>query len=179
VLSQLLGRAVVPLRFGVVLDSDEAVRDALLEPHSDTLAELLERVDGRVQMSVKAYYPEDGLLRAVLARRADLKRRPSTTQVEQIALGREVAAAAEEQRALDEQTLVDALTPAADELRVDAGRSERHLCTVQLLVSDRPRLDAAVEKLTADLRGHLALRYVGPLPPYSFCDLVLEGERWG
>jgi hypothetical protein len=35
-------------------------------------------------------------------------------------------------------------------------------------------LDDAVGVLGAALQGHLALRYLGPLPPYSFADLSLE-----
>jgi hypothetical protein len=137
-------------------------------------------------MSVKAYYLEEALLRAVLARRPELKQRsealegstPAATQNERIALGREVAAAVEEQRALDQQALVEPLARLADDVIVDPGRSERHAFTAQLLVgvARRPELDAVVQRLTVKYRGRFALRYVGPLPPYSFCDLTLEAE---
>jgi hypothetical protein len=171
VIAALLGRTLIPMRFGVVMADDDEVREALLARHADELEALLERVEGRVQMSVKAYYGEDALLRAAVARRPELTRPTS----DQLALGRAVAAAVEEQRALDEQALVEALAPAADDVRVDPGRGERHLCTVQLLVSEERRaaLDAAVARAGS---GHLALRYVGPLAPYSFC--ALEMGAW-
>lgn len=56
VLGELVAQGtVVPLRFGVVMDSDDEVRERLLERHGGALAALLERLDGRVQMTVKAY----------------------------------------------------------------------------------------------------------------------------
>src|SRR5918998_797649 len=76
VLSQTIETStIVPMRFGVVLDSDDHVRRDLLERHGDEIRALIERVDGRVQMSVKAFYVEEALLRATLARNPGLKRR--------------------------------------------------------------------------------------------------------
>jgi Gas vesicle synthesis protein GvpL/GvpF len=185
VLAELLGAgAVVPLRFGTVFASDDEVRARLLERHADTLTELLARLAGHVQMAVRAYYVEDQLLRAVLARRPELKARADalesrpavTTQPERIALGRAVADAVEDQRALDQELLVRALAEVAAEVRADPPASERQAASLQLLVAerDRPRLDAAVDRLAREHGGRLSLRYVGPLPPYSFSDLALE-----
>jgi len=191
VLSELVGRAVVPMRFGIVMDGEEDLRDRILTAHADKFAALLDYVDGRVQMSVKAYYRDEALLRAVLVRKPDLKQRADAleeqpvvaTQNERIALGRDVAAAVEEQRALDQQAVVAPLAKLAVDVRVDAGQSERHAFSLQLLVDAdaRPRLDEAVRRLAADHEDRLALRYVGPLAPYSFCEASLDAgaQTWG
>jgi hypothetical protein len=167
-----------------VFASDEEVRERLLERHADALRALLQRLAGHVQMSVRAYYAEDALLRAVIARRPQLKARadaldgrpPVATQPERIALGREVADAVEEQRDLDLQLLVRAFADIAADLRADPPASERQAASLQLLVAerDRPRLDAAVDRLARELADRMSLRYVGPVPPYSFSDLALE-----
>jgi hypothetical protein len=192
VLAELMrDRAIIPMRFGIVLPSDSAVRERLLVRHADTLAALAQRIEGREQMSVKAYYHDEAVLRAVLARRPELKVRADElgrlpvveSQSRRIALGQDVAAAVQEQRALDEQMLVESLSGLADEVRVDPSTSERHLTTIQLLVPQdrRPRLDAAVKRLGEEHAERLGLRYVGPLPPYSFCAFALteEQEPWG
>jgi hypothetical protein len=175
---------VIPMRFGIVLASDAAVRERLLGPHAKELAELAEQLEGREQMSVKAYYHEEALLRAVLSRRPDLKRRADEldqrsvveTQAERIALGQAVATAVQEQRSLDERMLVEALGSVAERTHVDSGVSDRHLTTVQLLVrrDRRAALDAAVKYLSDEHAQRIALRYVGPLPPYSFAAFALE-----
>jgi Gas vesicle synthesis protein GvpL/GvpF len=177
---------VVPLRFGVVMASDEEVRERLLEHHAGELAALLDKLDGHVQMSVRAYYLEDALLRAVLAQHPGLKRRADAlgdqpvarTQQERIGLGREVAAAVEEQRARDEEMLVAPLAAVAADVRVDPLPSERQAASIQLLVraDRRPALDEAVRRLAREHGDRFAIRYVGPLAPYSFSDLVLDTE---
>jgi hypothetical protein len=184
VLAELLARGTVaPLRFGVVMDSDEDVRERLLARHAGELAAVLARLDGHVQMSVRAYYVGDAPLRQVLARRPELKRRADAlerqpvvaTQPERIALGRDVAQAVDRQRAEDEQAIAAALAPYAAELRAEPAASDRQAASLQLLVParDREKLDAAVQRLAADLGDRVALRYVGPLAPYTFCELAL------
>jgi hypothetical protein len=190
VLSELVGRAVVPMRFGIVVTDEDELRNTMAA-HADGFAEMLDHVDGRVQMSVKAYYRDEALLRAVLARRPDLKQRADAleqrpvlaTQNERIALGRDVAAAVEEQQALDQQAVVEPLAQLAADVRIDPGRSERHAFSLQLLVDAdaRARLDAVVQRLAAEHDDRLVLRYVGPLAPYSFCEESLDagGRPWG
>jgi hypothetical protein len=185
VLSELVGReTVVPMRFGSVMGSDDEVRVRLLERHGAELTSLLRQLDGRVQMSVKVFYLEEALLRRLLKRHPDLKRRSreleglpvETTQALRIALGRDVADALQEQRALDGRLVVDALAPLAHDLRVEPTVSERQAATVQLLVDveRRPALDAVVDRLAEEWADEFALRYVGPLPPYSFSDLSVQ-----
>jgi Gas vesicle synthesis protein GvpL/GvpF len=187
VLTALAGRgAVVPMRFGTLMASEEEVRERLLERHADELTSLLARLDGRVQMSVKAFYVDEALLREALARRPELKRRSraleglpvAASQDRRIALGRDVAAAVEEQRALDEALLVERLAGVAEDIQLAPLTSERQALAAHVLVSreQRPQLDAAVRELTTAHGDRFTVRYVGPLPPYSFCDLSLDTE---
>jgi hypothetical protein len=41
----------------------------------------------------------------------------------------------------------------------------------------RPALDAAIADLAPALEGYLALRYIGPLPAYSFSSMELEHQE--
>src|SRR3954470_1271336 len=50
---------VIPMRFGIVMDDEDVVREHLLEAHHDEFARLLDEFDGQVQMTVRAYYIED------------------------------------------------------------------------------------------------------------------------
>lgn len=180
-------RTVVPMRFGMVLDSDDAAREVLLNRHRGQIDELLTRLDGHVQMSVKAFYVEEGLLREVLRQHPELKRRSDalgdlpiqTSESERIALGRDVAHAVEQQRAHDQSLLAEPLAAAVREIRLEALRSDRLALNAQLLVAKNRQsdLDAAVERLTAEHRDRFAFRYVGPVAPYSFADLALDAQE--
>jgi hypothetical protein len=191
VLSQAIKRGTaIPMRFGIVMDGDEAVRQRLLVGHATELSEVLRRLDGHVQMTVKAFYADDALLRDVLAARPELAResaalaeRPETeAQAARVGLGEMVAKAVEARRAEIESALLDRLAPLAADVQVDPPSSERVALSVQLLVrrERRAALDDEIGALGDALKGTLAFRYVGPLAPFSFADLSLEegDQRW-
>jgi hypothetical protein len=101
-----------------------------------------------------------------------------------MALGEQIAAAVDARRAHDEEALAQRLRPLASDVRIEDADSERVALNAQLLVrrDRREALDAAIAELGNALEGYLALRYLGPLPPYSFAALELEeagATRWG
>src|SRR5215211_7959562 len=177
---------VIPMRFGVVMDGEETVRQALLRRHAGTLEALLAAMHGRVQMSLKAFYAGDVLLREVTVvhpeiaeRAAEVRDLPdAVARGAKIALGERIAAAVAQRRDADAQRVLDRLAPVVDDVRVESPANERVALNVQVLVSRerRDRLDAVVDGLTEEESGRLAIRYVGPLPPYSFADLSLDAE---
>jgi hypothetical protein len=175
---------VIPMRFGMVMDTEDLVRERLLVKHAPELADLLRTLAGQVQMTIRAFYAEDALLRHVMEtnegiakRSAELEGLPElATRAERIALGEAVAAAIDARRARDEQALLDRLNPFASDVRVDAPGGDRVALNAHLLVprDRRIALDGAVRELGSALQGYLALRYIGPLPAYSFSELSLE-----
>jgi hypothetical protein len=186
---RVLGEAVerttvVPMRFGVVMDDEETVAEVLLRRHAGELEDLLRGLEGHVQMTLRAYYREDVLLREVI--RADpriaraherLRGRPDVqTQGDRIAIGQMVAAGAARLRQEDERMLLDRVTPLVAAVRTEEPANERIAIDAQLLVhrDRRQALDDAVGALSAEQEQRLALRYVGPIPPYSFADVALE-----
>src|SRR3954467_8404818 len=60
------GATVLPIRFGTVMESEQAVREQLLEPNAERLVGLLQELSGRVQLSVKGDYDDELLLRDVV-----------------------------------------------------------------------------------------------------------------
>jgi hypothetical protein len=192
VLSEMVQRAtVVPMRFGVVMDGEEMVRQQLLRRHAPVLEGLLEAVRGRVQMTLKAFYTGDTLLREVMAARPDIARRAAEVQDlsdaesrgVKIWLGEVIADELERRREADEQHLLQQVSPVVDDVRVEPPANERVALNAQVLLGRdrRPQLDAVVNTLTEEGAGRLAFRYVGPLAPYSFADMSLESEEspWG
>jgi hypothetical protein len=186
---RVLARAIergtaIPMRFGMVMDSEDVVRRRLLAEHGPELGDLLRTLDGQVQMTIRAFYAEDALLRHVMETDEDIGKRTAAleglpelaTRAERIALGEAVAAAIDARRARDEQALLDRLRPFASDVRVDTPGGDRVALNAQLLVPRERRvaLDDAVHDLSFALQGYLALRYIGPLPAYSFSELSLE-----
>src|SRR5215210_8684629 len=157
VLSEIVAAAtVVPMRFGVVMDDEETVRQELLRRHAPVLEQLLEDVRDRVQMSLKAYYAEDVLLREVVAAHPDIARdaaavrdRPEAeTRGIKIALGERIAGAVAQRREADAQRLVERVAAVVDDVRVEPPANERMALNAQVLVrrDRREPLDALVRE---------------------------------
>jgi hypothetical protein len=188
VLEEAIERATtIPMRFGIVMDDDETVREKLLARHASVLSDVLSRLEGQVQMTLKVYYLDEELLKDALAANPDLARETARlaqlpeaeAQDARIRLGEAVANAVEERRAEVESTLLDRLSPFATDVRVDPPRGEQVALNAHLLVprNRRAALDEEVRKLSEALGSFLAFRYIGPLAPYAFADLSLKDEE--
>ena len=184
VLEQALEAGVVlPMRFGVVMPSEEAVRDELLAAHREELQAQLEEMDGKVELNVKGIYEEQAILREVLEENSEIAKlreflhgKPDdATYYERIRLGELVAEALAVKRAEDEREIVDRLLPHALSVEVGQPVHERMAVNASFLV-EVGRLDdfdGAVDQLGAEQGGRIRFKYTGPLPPHSFVELAM------
>jgi hypothetical protein len=178
---------VLPMRFGVVMPSREAVVGELLEANRELLAEHLRVLDPYVELDVRALVAEHELLQTVVAERADIARlrasiegRPvESTYHESIRLGEMVAHAVADKREEIAQHILAELEPLADAARTSDPVHEQMVANLAFLV-ERERVaefDAAVDALGAQLTDpEVRVRYLGPLPPHNFVDLASETE---
>jgi hypothetical protein len=176
---------VLPMRFGTVMESREAVRDRLLAPNSDRLSDLLAQMDGLVQLNVKGRYDEELLLREIvkrspaIARLRDRVRAPGTgTPAQQIQLGGLVNAEIERYRDADTHAALRGLEQLAVSARAEQVNHPNAFDLAFLV--ERPReadFGGGVARLREDLGERVEIRYLGPLPPFSFAqaDLTTGG----
>ena len=182
---------VLPVRVGTVMESDAAVADEFLSPNAERLAALLADLDGKVQLNIKGFYDEERLLREVV-REAPLVARlrervqalpDAATYYERIRLGELVSAEIDRRRARDTQLVVGRLEHLAEAASTELPTTRNGAVNAAFLVR-RDRVDdfsKAVERLGAEVGDRIRIRYVGPLPPYSFADgnALVEGGAWG
>jgi Gas vesicle synthesis protein GvpL/GvpF len=175
---------VLPMRFGVVLDSDDEIAEQVLHAGEERLLSLLAEFDDLQQVTVKAVHDEEEVLRTVLAENTDVRafrdsmRDGGETYQAKLELGRLVAGGIEVIEQADAAYLIDELAPLARHIKIEDSSKRRNVLDAALLVSraDRSRVDAAIAKLGSELPPRLRLRYVGPQPPYAFVDTALAGE---
>lgn len=179
---------VLPVRFGTVMSDDAAVVEQFLEPSHDDLAAQLDAMAGKVQLTVKGFYEEDALMASVVARSpavARLRERvrglpEAAAYYKRIELGQLVAAEVERSRERDGQDILGRLEPFALAARLEPASTPDAAVNAAFLVDER-RVDEfsdAVARLGRELAGRIRLRYVGPLPPYSFTGADAD-ERTG
>jgi hypothetical protein len=181
---------VLPVRFGTVLEGDAAVREQLLEPNADRLTALLSELAGRVQLNVKGEYDEEHELREIVrasppiaALRKRITKLPeAASYYDRIRMGELVAAEIARRREEYEALALARLEAVAVTARAERVSSQNGAFNLAFLVesAEVDRFSEAVGRLRAELGERITLRYVGPLPPYSFAenDLSMGAEAW-
>ena len=182
--SLIEGETVLPMRFGMIVESDEEVACNILEPGESGLTDLLHSFDGFVQLTVKAQHDQDQALRGLLRERPDLRvlrdqtgKGPGSFSG-QFRLGEAIAAGLETLASSDAAMLHDQLIGIADRIELADVTGQNQVLNAALLVrrSARTRTDEAIARLSRTLPDRLRLRYIGPQPPYSFVDGEHAGE---
>ncbi len=172
------GLPVLPMRFGAVLASDDAVAEELLEPHREEFTAALGELDGRTQYVVKGRYSEDVILAEVLAENPEAEQLrdeirgadDAATRDARIALGELVSRAITSKRETDTQELTDrtAAFCAASVVR-DPTHDLDAVHVALLLDDDRAgELDEVIEDLSGEWGPRVELRVLGPMAAYDF-----------
>ena len=175
---------VVPARFGMVMESDDAVVTRLLEAHQETLSALLHDLADKVQLTVKGTYNEELMLREIVESTpaiAELNERIRTVSVEaayydRIRLGELVAAEVDHHRVADTVAAVARLEPLAEAVCEHEVRQPSAAYDLAFLVRREAMDDFsnAVGELDREVGDRITLSYVGPSPAYSFAEANLD-----
>jgi len=169
-------RTVVPLGFGTVFDSGDDVVEELLEPRYEELVALLQRLDGLVELTLRAFYDESLVLAAIVRDDPQIAAlRGSGTPADQVRLGEAVALALAGKRNRDADEIVAELASLSRQVVVEERVAEFELVRAAFLVdrSDVPGLDQRAEELAERFDGIARFKLTGPLPPHHFVS-----EQW-
>jgi Gas vesicle synthesis protein GvpL/GvpF len=180
---------VLPVRFGTVMEDEKAVVDQFLAPRHDRLAGDLAELAGKVQLTVKAFYDEERLLRgvvndspAVAQLRSRVRGVPKdASYYDRIQLGEAVADEVDRARERDGAMVLSRLEKLAVAARLERPSTPDAAVNAAFLV-ERKRVDEfseAVARLVEEVQGRMRIRYVGPLPPYSFTEEEEATAAWG
>jgi Gas vesicle synthesis protein GvpL/GvpF len=184
--SIVTGSPVLPLRFGAVLASEDAVAEELLEEHRDEFAAALEELEGRVEYRIRGRFAERAVLEEILSQdpeAAQLREQirgkdADATREERIRLGEVINHAIEAKREEDTRAL---LARMADQSVASAVREPTHeldaVHVAFLVEADKAdELEQAAEDLAAEWEGRVELRVLGPMAPYDFVGTSQEAQ---
>jgi hypothetical protein len=180
------GAPVLPLRFGAVVASEDAVVSELLEPHRDEFAAALEELEGRTEYVIKGQYAESALLEEILSEdseAAQLREQihgqdADVTREERIRLGEIISNAVAAKREQDTEQLLSVMEEHAVASAVRDPTDELEAVNVAFLVEEDKAddLEQKVEDLEADWEGRVELRVLGPMAPYDFVGTAQEDQ---
>jgi hypothetical protein len=183
---QTLMRAatILPMQFGTIMPSEQAVASQLLRARSRELEHLLETLDGRVELTLRATY-DDSVFREVVAENRPIEQLNRQVKGEsaaagyydRIRLGELVATALQAKRERDAAAILERLEPLSADMRIGGVAHERSVLNAAFLVEELAleRFDAAADAIATEHASRMRFRYTGPVPPFSF--VVLSEDR--
>jgi hypothetical protein len=176
---------VLPMRFGAVLASEDAVARELLEEHHDEFAEALSELDGRAEYVVKGRYVEQAVLDEVLSenrRAARLRdeirgKDADATRDSRIQLGEIISEAITAKREEDTRLLGDQMADHCVASLVREPTHERDAVHVAFLLdtSQEEHLEQVIEGLAGNWAGRVEFRLLGPMAAYDFVGTTEPG----
>lgn len=169
---------VLPLRFGAVVSSDNAVAEELLQAYHDEFASALRQLEGRLEYVLRGRYNEQAMLRGVLTEEpqaADLAEQirgadPDVTRELRMELGEMVTNAVAVKREEDTRAAGDAVAGHVQASVVRPPTHELDAVYIAFLVKTDAAegLEQAVRQLAGDWEGRVELSLTGPIAAYDF-----------
>jgi hypothetical protein len=166
---------VLPMRFGTVAADDDTV-EAELASGANRYAELLSRLEGKVEVNIKAIHREDAVLRELLLGSQELRNRSEALRAsgggshqDKVELGEQLSAALDDRRSQDAEQLVAELRPHASAVKLGPP-VDGCVVNVSFLLgaTEREDFELALARLRQERSELMEVRLYGPLPPYSF-----------
>ncbi len=174
---------ILPLKFNSVAASEEAVLTSLLKPGYDELLARLDKVTGRVEMGVKAFWREDVLYQEIVAENDEIRRlrdriagrNPDSMYKERIKLGEMTEKALLAKRERESEQMLARLRPHVEDVCIREAATERMALNVALLVKKTKQavLEESLNALDREEGRRIMLKCVGPAPVYNFVQLTL------
>lgn len=169
---------VIPIRFGSVVSTMEAVVDELLAPHHDHFEAMLAELADLVQFTVRGRYANNAHLREIVSEDPDIQELREVLRgipedvgyAERLRLGELVDNAVVGKREADTETLISSLEKSFVASVPHAVAGEDDAVHVAFLV-DREvaaQFEQAVDDLGWQWDGRINLRLIGPLASSDF-----------
>jgi hypothetical protein len=175
--------ALLPMSFGVIADSRQAVR-RILTLNRDAFLEQLRRVENKVEMSLVVRYDIPNIFEYFVRTHPELKalrdqlfgggRQPS--EDDKIELGRLFDRILGDDRAELTQAVVETLAPLCAEIKENPPRGESGVMNLACLVAcdGQERFERGVFEAASRFDDNFSFDYSGPWPPYNFVDVSLQ-----
>ncbi len=185
---------VLPVKFGTVasgkngVSSPERIKKEVLKKRYEELKELLIKMDNKIELGLKVFWVDMKIIfREIVEENSQIKRlkqklllKPTGQPFgEKATLGEMVIHALEGKKAKEEKDILNPLKRTCADWRKNKVFGDRMITNSSFLVekSKVEEFDRLVDKLTTTCKERMKFKYVGPVPPINFVELVIILEE--
>ncbi len=175
------GHTVLPIKFGTLVEGDDAVRQIIEQGHG-RLTQTLKQIADSVEMEVVATWDLKEVLESIgrtdeiLRIKESIANKPAAATVEQrIQAGRLVKQCLDRRRNQIQDHITALLGVMAVNVQPNALLADEMVMNVAFMIpKDRQYdFDQWVRALDSTFHDELKFRIIGPLPPYSFSTVMV------
>ena len=182
---------ILPVRFCTIAEDKEGVsskdriKQKILKERYDEFNALLAEMENKAELGVKALWTDmDLIFDEILNKNREiriLKNKLGTMKGteghnEKIRLGGLVKSALEKTKEKEANTILKPLKKISVDNRINDTFSDRMLLNAAFLVDHvhGEKFDSCVNELQENRNGRIQLKYVGPIPPANFVEIVVK-----
>jgi len=189
------GLTVLPVRFGTVCKSTPGKSSAevkvkkLLRRRYGEFHSLLREMESKVELGLKVFWKKGYLFPEIAATNQNIREMRDriaadpagrvSNHYERLQLGTMVYNEIEKRRDMEARRLAGALSPLAERYETNKVLTDMMILNAAFLVhqSRMEEFDARVNELDSRYNDRMTFKYVGPLPPFNFVELVVRWEE--
>jgi hypothetical protein len=177
----------LPVRFATVAKDQEKVK-RILEKEHDRFKDLLDSVKNKTELGLKAMFKEEVIYKDILEKYEDIKRLKEKiaaialekAHYQRMEIGKMVEEALQREKEIVRDDILDTLSPLAVEVKTNDTYGELMIVNAAFFVERRKEanFDQQVQLLDDKYGEKVIFRYVGPLPPFNFVNIMINTEDY-
>ena len=174
---------MLPVRFVTIGEGIELIKEKVLKARYREFKDLLRYVEDKIELGLKALWTnKEAVFREIVDENKDIRllrdrltSKGAGARQEQILLGEMVKKALDIKRMREEKAILNFFKGLWVEHKANNVMGDQMVTNSAFLVQkDREKaFDEVVDKLTATYDGRMKFKYVGPVPPCNFVEIVV------
>lgn len=172
-------RTLLPLQFGLVIETWERVIQELITPRGEGLKRLFAQLEGRREVSVKVLWHPDNELNQLMEENEPLRQERDRLEGKQLSMDQVVSIGQSIEKAVEarKEAIVDAfreaLNPLAIEVLENDPMTDAMIYNAAYLIDwdAEPEFGNVIEELDAQFEDRLRIRYNNFTAPFNFAQL--------
>lgn len=172
-------RSLLPFRFGLVVQNWDTVITQLIQPYKDKLQELLEKLDGKREVSIKIFWDTKAEIQAMMQSNPDLKQQRDQMAGKELSMEEviHIGQLIESNLAARKETVIQAflneLKPLANEVIESELMTEDMIYNAAFLIpwEKESLFSQRVEAIDKKFGERLRIRYNNFTAPYTFAQI--------
>ena len=176
---------VLPARFCTIGEEEEIIIERVLKNRYQEFIDLIAEMEGKIELGVRAFWPDVNAiftetieenppikqLKALLVKETNTQRQYAG----KIKIGQMVQKALEEKKKKEAKELLEILKPLSLDFRENRVLGDMNLVNAAFLVAKEKEkeFDQKMQELEKVYGERKKLKYIGPVPPYNFVEVVV------